>query len=186
MARNTGDSRPINARQEAFCKEYVVDWNQSRAAREAGYSHKTACVIANELLKKPKIQRYINELKKETEKLCGVSVVKQLREYKKIAYASVLSIHDNWITLTNFEEVKALNPDIFDAVESIEVKDERVKVKFHSKIAALERIDKIMGYDSALKTENVVDLKTNDVSKYTEEEKAFLLKLARKYGNSND
>lgn len=48
-----------------FCMEYLKDLNGTQAAIRAGYSEKTAGVIANENLTKPYLQKRIQELKKE-------------------------------------------------------------------------------------------------------------------------
>ena len=37
-----GVSKPLNARQERFCHEYVKDLNATQAAKRAGYSPKTS------------------------------------------------------------------------------------------------------------------------------------------------
>ena len=52
----------LTKKQEAFCREYVVDFNGTQAAIRAGYSKKTAKVSASENLTKPNIQDFINEL----------------------------------------------------------------------------------------------------------------------------
>jgi phage terminase small subunit len=51
--------------QERFCFLYVKYWNASRAARDAGYSEKTAGEIGYENLKKPEIQAEIRRIMKE-------------------------------------------------------------------------------------------------------------------------
>ena len=52
-------------RQERFCREYIVDYNGTRAAQRAGYSAKTAKVQASQLLSKPEILSRIRELQKK-------------------------------------------------------------------------------------------------------------------------
>lgn len=52
----------LTAKQEMFCKEYLVDLNATQAAIRAGYSKKTANVIGPENLAKPCISQYIQEL----------------------------------------------------------------------------------------------------------------------------
>ena len=47
--------KELTEKQKIFCREYVIDWNASRAAREAGYSENTAGEIGHENLKKPQI-----------------------------------------------------------------------------------------------------------------------------------
>lgn len=58
----------LTAKQQRFCDEYLIDLNATQAAIRAGYSEKTAAVIANENLKKPYISEYIEERMAEKEK----------------------------------------------------------------------------------------------------------------------
>lgn len=51
----------LNAKQQAFVDEYLVDLNATQAAIRAGYSPKTAGSQAFDLLKKPEIQAFIAE-----------------------------------------------------------------------------------------------------------------------------
>lgn len=49
-------------KQKRFCEEYLVDCNATQAAIRAGYSEKTARQTAAEILSKPDIRGYIDEL----------------------------------------------------------------------------------------------------------------------------
>jgi phage terminase small subunit len=53
----------LNAKQERFCCEYVIDCNATQAAIRAGYSRRTASSIGEELLRKPEVSAKISELK---------------------------------------------------------------------------------------------------------------------------
>lgn len=55
----------LSAKQEQFCREYLVDLNATQAAIRAGYSAKTANAIGNENLLKPYIAERISKLKQE-------------------------------------------------------------------------------------------------------------------------
>ena len=57
----------LTAKQKRFCDEYLIDLNATQAAIRAGYSKKTAGVIANENLNKPYIKKYIDERMAEKE-----------------------------------------------------------------------------------------------------------------------
>lgn len=57
----------LNDRQKAFAAYYVICGNATKAAKQAGYSEKTAHVIGSENLKKPEIAEYIRELGKPKE-----------------------------------------------------------------------------------------------------------------------
>jgi len=48
-------------KQIAFCNEYLIDLNGTRAAIRAGYSEDSARAIACENLTKPYIRKYIDE-----------------------------------------------------------------------------------------------------------------------------
>lgn len=65
-------SDKLNEKQKRFCEEYVKDNNGTRAAIRAGYSQKTARVIASQHLTKLNIQEYIKELKAELLEQCQV------------------------------------------------------------------------------------------------------------------
>jgi len=141
--------KKLTEKEKNFCHEYVVDWNGSRAAREAGYSEKTCAVIAHENLTKPHIKQYIDFIKNDYEMLCGISKTKQINELIKIAYSS--------ITRKEFED---LTEDQKACIESIESKVivsqggsniEQVKIKLYSKIHAIDSINKMMGYNEAEK-----------------------------------
>jgi len=58
-------AKTLTDKQEAFCREYVIDWNATQAAIRAGYSKKTAGQIGEENLKKPEIDKRVQELKAE-------------------------------------------------------------------------------------------------------------------------
>lgn len=58
----------MTAKQQRFCDEYLIDLDGTKAAIRAGYSPKTAGVIASENLKKPKLKQYIAERMAEKEK----------------------------------------------------------------------------------------------------------------------
>lgn len=51
----------LTAKQKRFCDEYLIDLNATQAAIRAGYSAKTAAVIATENLRKPNIREYIDK-----------------------------------------------------------------------------------------------------------------------------
>lgn len=53
----------LSPKQERFVAEYLVDLNATAAAIRAGYSEKTAAQTAHNLLKKPHIEKAIQEAK---------------------------------------------------------------------------------------------------------------------------
>lgn len=74
----------LTAKQEAFCREYLIDLNATQAAIRAGYSEKTAKDIACENLAKPNIAQKIAELSEARSKRTEVDADYVLKRAKMI------------------------------------------------------------------------------------------------------
>ena len=60
--------RMLSRKMKRFIQEYCSNgWNMSQAARDAGYSKRSAGQIGSELLKKPESRQYHAEIKEEYE-----------------------------------------------------------------------------------------------------------------------
>lgn len=57
----TAGGRKLTPKQKAFVQEYLIDLNATQAAIRAGYSQKTASSVGAENLRKPQIQKLIQE-----------------------------------------------------------------------------------------------------------------------------
>jgi phage terminase small subunit len=156
------DDIQLTDKQEAFCREYCLDWNGTQAAIRAGYSEQTAGVIANENLKKPYIIDRINLIKNDLELLCGISRKKVMDEHIKLAFSSIAHLHLTWITRKEFEDLtadqKACIAEISTQTRTVKDGDqyaeiEFVKIKLYDKQKALDSISKMIGYDAPIKTE---------------------------------
>lgn len=162
----------LTEKQKAFCREYIYDWNASRAARAAGYSEDTAGAIGAENLEKPQIQAYIDEIQKNLEKTAGISRMRIVKEHEKIAFSSIASLHNTWIQRKEFDKLTddqkasiqeittqtrkelyktALEPD------GVEVEIDYVKIKLYSKQASLESLSKMLGYNEPEKIQHTID-----------------------------
>lgn len=75
----------MTPKQEAFCREYVIDFNATQAAIRSGYSEKTAGAVGFENLKKPEIQKKVEELKAAATQKAEVSVQDVLCGIRTIA-----------------------------------------------------------------------------------------------------
>jgi phage terminase small subunit len=155
--------RKLTPKMRVFCHEYVKDWNGSRAARVAGYKDDTASRIAYANLQKPHVKEYLEHIQADLSKLSGITAVKILDELSKIAFSSIAHLHNSWIELEAFE---ALTEDQKAAIESIDTKTETkraedggtkkvdyVKIKLYNKIAAIESINKMLGYNAPTKAD---------------------------------
>jgi phage terminase small subunit len=149
----------LTAKQRAFCLYYCTHWNATRAAKEAGYSEKTAQEISSENLSKPIIQAYIKHIQSDIARAAGVSALRNLTELAKIAYTNATDIRESWEQLKDWEsipdDVKAGIAEVvtvsrvvktsLDEDKTIEL--ETVKVKMHDKLKALDMINRMLGYN---------------------------------------
>lgn len=172
----------LTEKQKRFCENYYKDFNGSRAYKEI-YKVKIGTVArtnASRLLTNANVKAYLESLKTKLAELSGISPLTILNEYKKIAFSSIANIHNTWIELTDFEELKANNPDILDCIQEIETKKQRVfkteydeekgknvsipwdveyiKVKLYDKPKSLDSINRMLGYDAPTK----IDLSNTD------------------------
>jgi phage terminase small subunit len=74
----------LSAKQELFCKEYLVDLNATQAAVRAGYSVKTARVIGGENLLKPAIALFIQQAMAARSESTGITACYVLEGIKDL------------------------------------------------------------------------------------------------------
>lgn len=184
-------------RRVIFAYEYCRNgWNGKLAYQRSypGCGERTAYVQSCKILKTPKLQELLSLIKTDYERLCGVSKARQMAEYTKIAYSTLANIHNNWISLKEWETLKRDNPEALAAIESIDTKTiktingykepieiEYIRIKLHDKIKALEKIDILMGYNQPVKVE--VDADINHAMKLegmSPDEMKLLVSIARK------
>lgn len=166
MPRNKNKIDPdgLLPKQRKFCQEYIFDWNINRAARAAGYASSSATNAGKYILTIPSAQEYIKTLQADLEKFAGVSQLRNLAELAKIAYSSLGALHNTWIDLKQFE---SLTPEQKAAIESIDTKevvkknragevvsvDRMVKIKLYNKLAAIESLNRMLGYNAPTKND---------------------------------
>ena len=66
--------KKLTKKREAFCVEFCVDKNGTKAAIRAGFSERTASQAAYNLLQLPEIQARIDEILKENTERCRTTV----------------------------------------------------------------------------------------------------------------
>lgn len=115
--------RKLTEKQKAFVAEYQVDLNATQAAIRAGYSPKTAEVIANHLVKKSWVSE---EIEKQTEAAlhkAGVRRDKVLTQMARISFHDIRRLYGPDNTLM---AVKDFPEDMVPAIAGIETFEEYV------------------------------------------------------------
>ena len=74
----------ITAKQEAFCREYLIDLNATQAAIRAGYSEKTAAEQSSRLLTNVKVSDFIALLKAERNESLRIDAAWVLKQAVKV------------------------------------------------------------------------------------------------------
>lgn len=138
----------LNARQQSFVNEYLVDLNGKAAAIRAGYSPRSAESIASELLRNPKVAASLAEAQAARADRVRVTADDVLRELSRLAFADpakcfgpdgrVLPIHE-------------MPPEARAALAGLEVEEHPEtgattrKMKGWDKVRALELLAKHLG-----------------------------------------
>lgn len=97
----------LTDKQILFCKEYITDFNATRAAEASGYSKKTARSVGSENLSKPDIQNKISELMEKRNNNLQLSAERVVNELMKIGFASEHNI-EGFEKLEMKDKIKAL------------------------------------------------------------------------------
>lgn len=82
----------LTDKQEAFVREYLVDWNGTKAAIRAGYSAKSAAMLVSQLLRHPKIRAGIEALASARARRLGIDADELLK-----MWAAIVSFDSNEI-----------------------------------------------------------------------------------------
>ncbi len=145
--------RKLTPKQQNFCNYYVETGNASEAYRRAYSCDKmkpeTINRKASELLNNGTITARIAELQAELQKRSDLQkdeVVRELANIIRTRVTDVLKVNGSSVTIKKIEDL----PDsALAAIESIRSVGGGIEVKFHSKIAAIDKLSKMMGWESA-------------------------------------
>jgi phage terminase small subunit len=147
--------RPLTAKQEAFCLEYLIDLNASQAAIRAGYSERTSRCVGSELLQNPQIAEQIRLNMARRANRTEINADRVLKEVARIGFSDVRKLFNGQGSL---KAVHELDDDTAAAVASIEVVEEfdgkgeerRLigyvkKIKMWDKNSGIEKLMKHLG-----------------------------------------
>lgn len=120
MKPETKAFKKLTEKQKIFCREYIIDWNATRACKKAHpkYSDVTAGSEGYKYLKKPQIQEYINVIKDKIEEMAGVSKLKVVMLANSIAFGK----DENTDNSTRLQAARTLNEMLgYKATEKTEL-----------------------------------------------------------------
>ena len=100
-------SNKLTDKQKFFCKEYIKDFNATRAAKASGYSEKTAGRIGGENLQKLEIQKEIKKLMSKRIERTEISADRVVQELAKIGFSDEFNI-EGFDRLDMKDKIKAI------------------------------------------------------------------------------
>ncbi|MEE8132139.1 MAG: terminase small subunit [Nitrososphaerales archaeon] len=141
----------LTVKQEAFCREYLIDLNGAQACIRAGYSEKTARQIATEMLSKLHIQDYMSSLMQKREKRTEVTSDRVVKELAKLAFFNMEDVIDEKGVTKELTEwsrddlaaIQEVTEDKLGGEEGTAIT--RRKVKVSDKKASLELLARHLG-----------------------------------------
>jgi phage terminase small subunit len=145
----------LSDKQALFCREYIVDFNATKAAIRAGYSKKTAKQQGSRLLTNDDISVKVSELVAERMKAADVTTERVLMEFARIAMSDVGEAYDEH---GNLKPLKEMPEDVRRCISGLETEelwewdenDKRKqtgvirKVKFWDKKGSLDSLGKYL------------------------------------------
>lgn len=146
----------LNKRQEAFCREFVKDFNATQAYIRAGYKRKNAKQPASELLTNLDIQAEIKRLTDNAIKRNDISVDRILQEMKRLAFSDIRKAV-KWDEQGNvgFVASDQLDDDAAASITSVKVdKQGSVTLRIAQKEKALEMLGRYAGLFDGEKEES--------------------------------
>lgn len=179
--------KELSEKQKKFAKEYLKDFNGARAARDAGYSKKTADRIAYENLRKPEVIEYLTKLQEKKKDKFELSEERITNELVSIAFSRItdyVQIYDginllgHSTTKVTFTPTYKLEDHQIAAISEISQTDKGIiKIKLENKIKALELLGKQIGMFKD-KVDVGGDMKLN----LSEADKQLLEKINKRLG----
>lgn len=151
--------KKLNIRQEKFCQKYhecgvAVEAMLHAYPSRVKWKRETQDNAAYKLLQNGEILARLQELKTEMSERSIITKERVLEELAKIGFVSWGDCHDSWEEVMDFSR---LTPEQKSAIKSVSARRvqldsgemvENVRIEFHDKIKAIERICRMLGFDS--------------------------------------
>lgn len=157
----------LNAKQQRFVEEYLIDLNATQAAIRAGYKKSEYTdTNANKLLENTRISEAIDKAMAERSKRTGINQDRVIQELARIAFVNP----QNVINAEDGSVKDGATEDDLACIQSVKVKtmsgdkgwSEEREVKLNDKLKALELLGKHLGmFTDKVELEADMDLNIN-------------------------
>lgn len=115
----------LTDKQKRFCVEFTTDFNATQAYLRAGYqcSRKAAESSASNLLRNPKIQAYLSQLRDRISERSEITLERTVQEIGRIAFSQITNVIDfdkDGVILKNSSELPVPVIAAIASVKSVE------------------------------------------------------------------
>ena len=141
----TSEMDLLPVKHATFVAEYLAGANLRTAAAAAGFSAKTSHVQANRLLKNAKIRRAISEGQRLRSMRLGITADRIAVELANIAFADLSDVVTIEGGQVRVRDTADLTRQQSAAISEISETNAGLRIKMHSKVAALESLGKQLG-----------------------------------------
>lgn len=148
----------LSDKVKKFADEYLIDFNGTQAVIRAGYSKRSAKEQAARLLTNDNVQKYLTEQKAKLAKKHEGLKDRLIEELTKIAFFDIRKVYNEDGTFKNLSDLGDDEAAVIASLETHEVsgrgrkkKGLTKKFKTNPKVAAIERISKMLGYEAPTK-----------------------------------
>jgi phage terminase small subunit len=180
----------LTPRQRLFISAYLTCPNAAEAARQAGYSEKTADRQGHRLLKKAEVAAEIGRRRVRQERRMERKLDDVLDELDSLAFARMSDYAPLLAADDPVEHLRTMNPEEAAAIEGLTIdertdekgrKHRRIKIKLHDKRAALMDLGRHRGMRlGRMQIEQVPAAARPDVSMLDAEDREALRKISDK------
>ena len=138
-------TKALPPRRAAFVKEYLVDLNASRSARDAGYAAKSASVEGSRLVANAEVQAEITRQRAILMEQSNVTPEKIVAELASLAFADMgdfIGVDERGLPHL---DLTGINPAKLKTIASVTNNDAGTTIKLHNKHAALVTLARTLG-----------------------------------------
>ncbi|MBI3145010.1 MAG: terminase small subunit, partial [Pseudogulbenkiania sp.] len=145
------DATPLTPRQLAFVERYLLHFNATQAAKEAGYSARTAKEQGSQLLQHPAVIALMAKRWHEIREEASIDRERVLKELGRLAFADIRQLYDERGALKPPHEWGDAIAAAVTSLDSFEVKrdgqpvGENKRIKLADKLSALDKLARILG-----------------------------------------
>lgn len=145
----------LSVKQENFCNYYVESGSASEAYRRAYSADKmkpeTINKRASELLSNGEVTGRVKEIQDDLKKKSDITKERIMDEIRIIMDARITDYLDFNGELITFKDFSELTDEQIRAIDSIKEGKNGIELKLHGKTWAIDRICRMLGYDSPIK-----------------------------------